>query len=111
MNGAQELDEQFSADIMAAVEDISTVNGNGIAKGFIKAIKTYKKISHFEIPDEKTILHNVKVHLPEILRDIARLKKDVFSKDYMAAAEILGEMFKIISQPIPPNFVEIIEEF
>jgi len=45
MNGAQELDEQFSADIMAAVEDIATLNGNGITKGFMKAIKIYSKVS------------------------------------------------------------------
>jgi len=86
MNGAQEFDQHFSADIMAAIEDIATLNGNGITKGFMKAIKTYGKISKFAIPDEKTILYNVKVHLPELLMEIAKLKKDVFSKNYLAAA-------------------------
>jgi len=103
----KEFDEQFSADIMAAIDDIATLNGAGISKGFRNAINAYGKVSAFTLPDEKTILHNVKVHRLELLTHIAKLKFEVFHKNYLDAAMMLGEMFHIISQPIQEFNFEI----
>jgi hypothetical protein len=95
-----QLDEQFANSITAAIEDLATLSGAGLTSGFLKATTTYAQFSNFAIPDEKTILHNVKAHLPELLMDIAKLKKDIFSKNYLAAGKLLGEMFALISEPI-----------
>jgi hypothetical protein len=32
--------------------------------------------------------------------DIAKLKKDIFEKNYLAAGKLLGEMFTLITEPI-----------
>jgi hypothetical protein len=38
----------------------------------------------------KSILHNVKAHLPELLMDIAKFKKDILSKNNLAAGKLFG---------------------
>ncbi len=45
---------------------------------------------NFPIPDDKSILHNVKAHLPELLMVIAKLKMDILSKNYLAAGKLFG---------------------
>ena len=64
-------------------------------------------MSNFAIPDEKTILYNVKAHLPELLMDIAKLKKDIFSKNYLTAGKLLGEMFALNSEPITADHMDM----
>jgi hypothetical protein len=55
---------------------------------------------NFAIPDDKSILHNVKAQLTELLMDFAKFNKDILSKNYIAAGKLFGYMFALISEPI-----------